>query len=174
MEAYRGDGKGGIAKLLLPTVYTELQSRLAGVHSIMRVKYAQAGLCGWVVQAPLLTLYLPSPAKWWCTLRLRGQIHTFLISPLPVCVLCSSTYHSQRLSKPLNAQALTSKKTEMTSFTWSALLQNVISGTKRRQKGFQSCRTPFQHSKDDFGWSTKVVTSILPVEPQFSANSIPY
>ncbi len=32
--------------------------------------------------------YLPSQAKLWCTLPLRGQIHSPSISPLPLYVLC--------------------------------------------------------------------------------------
>ncbi len=38
----------------------------------------------WGVHALPLSLYLPSPEKWWCTLQLRGQIYVlplFLIYP---------------------------------------------------------------------------------------------
>jgi hypothetical protein len=34
-----------------------------------------------------LSLYLPSLAKLWCTLRLRGQIHSPYFSSTPVCTL---------------------------------------------------------------------------------------
>jgi hypothetical protein len=38
---------------------------------------------GWLVHALPLSLYLPSPAKLWCMLQLRGQIHSplFLLYP---------------------------------------------------------------------------------------------
>ncbi len=60
---------------------------LSAVHSIMTVKSAQPGEGGGVHALPL-SLYLPSRAKLWCTLQLRGQIYTPPISPLPLFVLC--------------------------------------------------------------------------------------
>jgi hypothetical protein len=53
------------------TEYTELQRLLSGVHSIMRVKLAQAG----EGEAHPLSLHLPSPVKLQCTLQLSGRIH---------------------------------------------------------------------------------------------------
>ncbi len=52
---------------------TQWQSPLYGVHSIMMVN-------------PSLSLYLPSRPKLWCTLQLRGQIHT-----LPLLLLFTPT-----------------------------------------------------------------------------------
>jgi hypothetical protein len=45
-------------------------------------------LCGWGVQAILLSLYLQAKAKLWCKLQLRSQIYVFF-SPL-----CSSLLFS--------------------------------------------------------------------------------
>jgi hypothetical protein len=62
------------------------------VHSIIMVKSAQPGEGGGMVHAFPLSLYLPSRAKLWCTLQLRGQIRTlplFLFFPYMLCtVLC--------------------------------------------------------------------------------------
>jgi hypothetical protein len=41
----------------------------------------------------LLSLYLPPQAKLWCTLHLRGQIHS--ISPLILYVLCVNTHRGR-------------------------------------------------------------------------------
>ncbi len=47
-------------------------------HSIMMVKSTQS-------------LYLPSQAKLWCTLQLRGQTHSPYFSSTPLCTLFSLT-----------------------------------------------------------------------------------
>ncbi len=84
---------------------TEQQKLLSGVHSIMRVKLAQAGEGGGVHAHPL-SLHLPSSVKLQCTLQLSGQIHQpcFIssknmysvgqiqspyFSSTPVCTLCT-------------------------------------------------------------------------------------
>jgi hypothetical protein len=41
--------------------------------------------CG--LHALPLSLYLPSPAKLWCTLQLRGLIHSPYFSSTPICTL---------------------------------------------------------------------------------------
>jgi len=46
---------------------------------------------GWGVQALPLSLYLPSQAKLWFALQLRGQIHSSYFSSTPICtVLCGA------------------------------------------------------------------------------------
>jgi hypothetical protein len=45
------------------------------------------GWWGWGVQAHLLSLYLPSRAKLWCTLQLRGQIHFPYFYSTPMCTM---------------------------------------------------------------------------------------
>jgi hypothetical protein len=62
--------------ILYPYMYS-------GVHSIMVVKSAPPGEGG---GAPL-SLYLPSRAKLWGTLQLRGQIHSPYFSSTPTCTL---------------------------------------------------------------------------------------
>jgi len=41
------------------------------------------GWWGWGV-----LLYLPSCIKLWCTLQMRGQIHSFYFYTTPICTLC--------------------------------------------------------------------------------------
>ncbi len=51
---------------------------------------------GWGVHALPLSLYLPSRAKLWCTLQLRGQIHFPYFYSTPICTLCSLYRATQR------------------------------------------------------------------------------
>ncbi len=73
---------------------------LHGVHSIMMEKLAQpnegAG-CTPSRPPPLTTVYLPSRAKLWCTLQLRGQIHSSYFYSTPM-----STLWYYRWRKPAN------------------------------------------------------------------------
>jgi hypothetical protein len=66
-------------------VHTEWQLPLSGVHSIMMEKLAQPGYAEGVHAHPL-SLYLPSRTKLWCTLQLRGQIHSSYFYSTSVCV----------------------------------------------------------------------------------------
>jgi hypothetical protein len=61
------------------TEFSQWQRPLSGVHFIMRVKSAQTDEGG--VHAQHFSLYLPSSTKLWCTLQLRGQIHSPYFSP---------------------------------------------------------------------------------------------
>jgi hypothetical protein len=56
---------------------------LSGLHSIMRVKLAQAGEGGGVHAHPL-SLDLPSPVKLQCPLQLSGQTHLRVVK---ICTL---------------------------------------------------------------------------------------
>ncbi len=64
---------------------------LSGVHFIMMEKSAQPGEGG--VYAHPLLLYLPSCTKLWCTLHLRGQIHSPCFYSTPICTLWSNCLH---------------------------------------------------------------------------------
>jgi hypothetical protein len=55
---------------------------LSGVHSIMMAKSAQP-VAGGGYPLPR-SLYLPSQAKLWCTVQLRGQIHSLYFSSTPI------------------------------------------------------------------------------------------
>ncbi len=68
------------------TEYTEWQRPLSGVHSVMMEKLSQAGEGAGVHAHPLL-LYLLSRTKFWCTLQLRGQIHSPYFYSTPICTL---------------------------------------------------------------------------------------
>jgi hypothetical protein len=66
----------------------------------MMVIPVQPGDCGegggCMVHAHPLLLYLPSRAKLWCTLQLRGQIHSPFFSSTPIFTLLwklSTIYH---------------------------------------------------------------------------------
>ncbi len=67
-------------------VHKEWYYPLSGVHSIMMEKLTQAGEGGGVHAHPL-SLYLPSRTKLWCTLHLRGQIHSPYFYSTPTCTL---------------------------------------------------------------------------------------
>ncbi len=68
------------------TEYTEWQWPLSSVYSIMMEKIAQPGEGGQGRRHPL-ALYLPSRTKLWCTLQLRGQIHSPYFYYTPLCTL---------------------------------------------------------------------------------------
>ncbi len=57
-----------------------------------------AGDSGGVYALPL-SLYLPSPAKLWCTLQLRGQPHPPYFSPLHQHVLCGVHWEIRGFSR---------------------------------------------------------------------------
>ncbi len=67
---------------------------LSGVHSIMMENQPRLVGVGGALQALPLSLCLPSQAKLWCTLQLRGQIHSPYNSPLPLYVLCGRHWQS--------------------------------------------------------------------------------
>ncbi len=67
-------------------VHTEWQWTLSGVNFIMMVKSAQPGEGGGCTALPL-SFYLPSRAKLWCKLQLRGQIHSPYFFSTPICTL---------------------------------------------------------------------------------------
>jgi hypothetical protein len=73
-------------------VHTEWQRPLSGVHSILIEKSALAGEGGGV-HAHHCSLYLPSRAKLWCTLQLRGQIHSSSFYSTPISTLRSRLWH---------------------------------------------------------------------------------
>jgi len=56
-----------------------------GVYSIMIEKSAQSGK--WGMHAHPLSLYRPSRTKLYCTLQLRGQIHSPYFYSTPICTL---------------------------------------------------------------------------------------
>ncbi len=76
-------------------VHTEWPLPFSGVHSIMMEKIAQSGEGGCV--RPPLSLYLPSRTKLWCTLMLRGQVHSSYFYSTPICTLWSSIQYLQYL-----------------------------------------------------------------------------
>ncbi len=86
---------------LQTTEYTEQQQSLSGVHSIMRVKLAQAGEGGGGRPPPL-----PSPVKLQCTLQLSGQIH------LP-CFISSKNMYSVLQTTYNPASRVSSKQTKI-------------------------------------------------------------
>jgi hypothetical protein len=73
-DFFKGWGEANKFYFATTTEYTELQRLLSGVHSIVRVKLAQAGEGGGVHAHPL-SLHLPSPVKLQCALQLSGQTH---------------------------------------------------------------------------------------------------
>jgi hypothetical protein len=68
----------------------DCQWPLSGVHSIHDEKISPAW-CGWGVHALPLSLYLPSIAKLWCTLQLRGQVHYYYFSSTLFSSVASSS-----------------------------------------------------------------------------------
>ncbi len=52
---------------------------------------------GWGVHALPLSLYLPSLTKLWCTLELRGPIHSPYFSSTPICTQCFSWWALRRI-----------------------------------------------------------------------------
>ncbi len=89
-----GCGCPPVRFIVFNTEYTELQRLLSGVHSIMRVKLAQAGKGGGVHTHPL-TLHLPSPVKLQCTLQQSGQTHKpcFISGKNMYSVVSNTTHH---------------------------------------------------------------------------------
>ncbi len=86
--------------IVCTTEYTESQRLLSGVHSIMRVKLAQAGEGGGCTPTPF-HLHLPSPVKLQCTmLQLSGQIHYNPVSSLvKICTLWSALHCKDKIPK---------------------------------------------------------------------------
>jgi hypothetical protein len=72
--------------MVATTEYTDWQRPLSGVHSVMLEKLAHAGEGGGMHFHPL-SVYLPSLTKLWCTLQLRGQIHSPDFYSTPICTL---------------------------------------------------------------------------------------
>ena len=74
VKKYKPNPERFVASFLLETyrVHTEWQWPLSGEHSIMMVTSAQQGEGG--VHALPLSLYLPSRAKFWCTLQGRYEV----------------------------------------------------------------------------------------------------
>jgi hypothetical protein len=70
-------------------VHTEWQWPLSGIHFIMMVKSAQPGKGGGC--ALPIWLSIPSRAKLWYTLQMRGQIHSPYFSSIPICTLWPRT-----------------------------------------------------------------------------------
>jgi hypothetical protein len=66
--------------------HTERQWPLSGVHSTVMVNSLQADGGRGVARLPL-SFYLPSRTKLWCTLQLRGEIHSLYFSSTPICTL---------------------------------------------------------------------------------------
>ncbi len=60
----------------------------------MLVKSAQLGAVGCALHALHLSLHLPSQAKLWRTLQLRGQIHSPYFSSAPICTLWEACFAS--------------------------------------------------------------------------------
>jgi len=74
--------------------YTEWQLPLSGVHSIIMEKLAQPSEGGLCTPTPL-PLYLPSRRKlWtlWCTLQLRGRMHSPYFYSTPIFTLWDLLY----------------------------------------------------------------------------------
>ncbi len=61
-----------------PTDYIEYQWPLSGVHSIMRVKSAQAGEGGGACPPPFIISTITCKVALHCTLQLKGQRHSGL------------------------------------------------------------------------------------------------
>ncbi len=68
------------------STHKEWQRTLSGVNFIMMVKSAQPGEGGESTPSTFW-IYLPSRAKLWCKLHLRGQIHSPYFSSTPICTL---------------------------------------------------------------------------------------
>ncbi len=109
------------------------QCPLSGAQSIMMVKSAQPGE-GFGVDAHPCSLYLPSQAKLWCTLQLRGQIHYPCFSSTPICILRSKTwiqYFSSFFYFYLAVISVQIKNNQKTR----AFIYRDMAGTKQRESG---------------------------------------
>ncbi len=80
-----------------PTEYIEWQCPLSGIHSIMMENQPNPWW-GWGMHTIPLSLYVPSQAKLWSTLQLRGQIHSPYFSSTLICTLWSQLQHLPLMS----------------------------------------------------------------------------